>query len=74
MLTGKKLDWNTMPPLFGVEYLRKDVLKEQIGRNTLYELVRQESFPARKLGSKIVIHRDGLRKWLDELFDLNGDA
>lgn len=35
-----------------------------IGRNTAYELVNREDFPAVRLGKRIVIPVEGLTAWL----------
>lgn len=63
-----KLDWSTLPPLFGMETLAE--LIPDVGKNKRYELVKSEGFPAKKLGNKIIIHRDGLKRWLDKEFGI----
>ena len=37
-----------------------------LSRAGAYELVRTEGFPALKIGSRIVIPKDKLRKWVDQ--------
>lgn len=36
-----------------------------ISRAGAYELVHSEGFPALKIGSRIVVPKDKLRKWID---------
>ena len=36
-----------------------------ISRAGAYELVHSEGFPALKIGSRIVVPKDGLREWID---------
>ena len=36
-----------------------------ISRAGAYELVHSESFPALKIGSRIVVPKDKLREWID---------
>ena len=35
-----------------------------IGNNAIYELCNQQDFPTLKIGNKIIIPVDGLRRWL----------
>lgn len=44
-----------------------------LGKNKVYELVRGKGFPARKIGNKIIIHRDGFKLWLDQKFGIIND-
>lgn len=62
------MDWKNLPPLLDMDLFGK--LVPTIGKNKRYELVRSEGFPAKKLGNKILIHRDGLKRWLDKEFGL----
>jgi excisionase family DNA binding protein len=62
------MDWSTLPPLIDMATFGR--LVPAIGKNKRYELVRQKGFPAKKLGNKILIHRDGLKQWLDREFGL----
>ena len=36
-----------------------------VGRNTAYELVKRSDFPAVRIGRRIVVPVDALRKWLE---------
>lgn len=38
----------------------------QVCSKTVYELAASEGFPALRLGKRIVIPVDGLRRWIDE--------
>lgn len=38
-----------------------------ISRSTAYELVKQEHFPAFRIGQRILVNRAGLQRWIDEL-------
>ena len=48
--------------------LTVDEMSEElnVSRPTAYELVKQEGFPAFRLGQRILVNRAGLQKWLDE--------
>lgn len=36
-----------------------------ISRPTAYELVKQERFPAFRIGQRILVNRAGLQRWID---------
>lgn len=36
-----------------------------ISRPTAYELVKQEHFPAFRIGQRILVNRAGLQRWID---------
>lgn len=36
-----------------------------ISRPTAYELVKQEQFPAFRIGQRILVNRAGLQRWID---------
>ena len=36
-----------------------------VSRPTAYELVRQEGFPAFRIGQRILVSREGLQRWID---------
>ena len=36
-----------------------------ISRPTAYELVKQEYFPAFRIGQRILVNRAGLQRWID---------
>ena len=36
-----------------------------ISRPTAYELVKQELFPAFRIGQRILVNRAGLQRWID---------
>ena len=37
-----------------------------ISRTTAYELVKQDGFPAFRIGRKVLVNRRGLQRWMDE--------
>ena len=37
-----------------------------VSRPTAYELVKQDGFPAFRLGQRILVNRAGLQRWLDK--------
>jgi excisionase family DNA binding protein len=36
-----------------------------LGKNSIYQLVRREDFPARRLGRKILVSKKALLRWLE---------
>lgn len=44
----------------------------EIGRNKAFKLVNQPGFPSLRIGRRIVIPVDGLRKWLAEQVEAGG--
>lgn len=37
-----------------------------ISRKTAYDLVKQDGFPAFRIGSRILVNREGLQRWIDQ--------
>ncbi len=36
-----------------------------ISRKTAYDLVKQKGFPSFRVGSRILVNREGLQRWID---------
>ena len=64
---------NPMIPLMTLTV--DEVAKElHISRPTAYELVKQDDFPALRIGQRIVVNRAGLQRWLDRKSEQPLDA
>ena len=44
-----------------------------IASPTAYSLVKQDTFPAFRIGQRILINRSGLQKWLDRQCELKAE-
>ena len=45
-----------------------------IGHNAAYDLCHRQDFPASRIGGRIIIPVEGLRKWLDDQATKGCDA
>lgn len=54
--------WDNLPDLFGVSQLAEYLA---IGTAKAYELVRQEGFPAFRIGKSYKVSKEGLRNWIN---------
>ncbi|MCL6558950.1 MAG: DNA-binding protein [Firmicutes bacterium] len=66
----KQIDWDSLPPFFGVKTLKKLL---DIGENNAYALTRRPGFPCLRISSRTIrISRDGLKAWLPENYQREG--
>lgn len=59
---SRAISWDKLPVTLTPRDLNKVM---PIGKNRAYELCSREDFPAKRVGKKIIIPRDALRRWLE---------
>lgn len=60
---NRVINWDELPVTLTPKDLYTKVLP--IGMNSAYELCNRKDFPAVRVGKKIIIPRDALRRWLE---------
>ena len=66
---AKKPDLQELPVTASLKMtLSVDELKNELGisRSTAYELIQKPDFPSFTIGRRVLISRDGLKKWIEK--------
>jgi excisionase family DNA binding protein len=61
----KQKNFEELPELFTEKELREVVFDNNLSKCNTYALIHSKGFPTVKIGRKLYISKDGLKRWME---------